>query len=90
MIIHASLHRAPLVMGGEREPVMMSALIAFIVGAGGMTPVSGASAFAFWILALFIFRHAAKVDPQLIQVWLRHIKQQNFYPARSTPFGRGY
>lgn len=90
MIIHPSLHRASLVMGGEREPVMVSALIALIVGAGGMTFVSASTAFVFWVLALFVLRHAAKADPQLIQVWLRHIKQQDFYAAQSSLFGRGY
>lgn len=90
MIIHPSLHRAPLVMGGEREPVMVSALIAFIVGAGGMTLVSAVTAFAFWLLALFVLRHTAKTDPQLLQVWLRHIKQQDFYAAQSSPFRRGH
>lgn len=90
MIIHSSLHRASLVCGGEREPVMMSALIALMVGAGGMTLISALVAGTFWLLALFVLRQAAKVDPLLIQVWLRHIKQQDFYAAQASPFGRGY
>lgn len=90
MIIHPSLHRASLVMGGEREPVMVSALLALMVGAGGMTLVSALIAAVFWLLALFVLRQAAKADPLLIQVWLRHINQQDFYAAQSSPFGRGY
>ena len=82
--IHQSLHRHTHVLGAEREPVMTAALIALLVGVGGLTAVSGISAVAFWIVAVFALRRMAKADPVMSRVWLRHIKQQDFYPAKAS------
>lgn len=81
--VHQSLHRHAHVLGAEREPVMTAALIALLVGVGGLTAVSAISAAAFWIVAVFALRHMAKADPIMSRVWLRHIKQQDFYPAKA-------
>ena len=42
--VHQSLHRHNLVLGAERELAMTSALIALLVGVGGMTAISGLAA----------------------------------------------
>ena len=82
--IHQSLHRHAHVLGAERELVMTSALIALLVGVGGLTAVSIISAAVFWLLAVFALRRMAKDDPIMSRVWLRHIKQQEFYPAKAS------
>jgi type IV secretion system protein VirB3/type IV secretion system protein VirB4 len=69
-------------MGAEREPVMTAALIALLVGVGGLTAVSLIAALVFWLAAVFALRRMAKADPIMSRVWLRHIKQQDFYPAK--------
>ena len=84
LTIHQSLHRHAHVLGAERELVMASALIALLVGVGGLTAVSIVSATGFWIAAVFALRHMAKADPIMSRVWLRHIKQQEFYPAKAS------
>jgi type IV secretion system protein VirB3/type IV secretion system protein VirB4 len=81
--IHQSLHRPAHVLGAEREPVMTAALIALLVGVGGLTFVSIATAALFWLAAVFALRRMAKADPIMSRVWLRHIKQQDFYPAKA-------
>lgn len=81
--IHQSLHRHNLVLGGEREPVMLSALVALLVGVGGMTVISGAVAAVFWFCAVFFLRHMARLDPQMTQVWRRHVRYQEYFPARA-------
>ena len=81
--IRQSLHRHNLVFGAEREIVMFSALIALLVGIGGMTLISGVSACLFWLGSIFILRLMAKSDPQMSKVWMRHLKQQDLYLARS-------
>jgi type IV secretion system protein VirB3/type IV secretion system protein VirB4 len=86
--IHQSLHRHSLTLGAERELVMFSALIAFLVGVGGMTGISAASAALFWLSAVFVLRLMAKTDPQMSKVWMRHIRQQDFYSARSSRWRR--
>ena len=82
--IHQSLHRYAHVLGAERELVMTSALIALLVGVGGLTAVSFASAGLFWLVSVFVLRRMAKADPIMSRVWLRHIKQQEYYPARAS------
>ena len=82
--IRQSLHRHNQVFGAERELVMFSGLIAFLVGSRrhdlDFRSVSGA------VLDLFTvcFTPMAKSDPVMSKVWLRHINQQDYYPARSS------
>ena len=75
--VHQSLHRHNLVLGAERELAMTSALIALLVGVGGMTAISGLAALLFWITSIFI-------DPLMSKVWMRHIKQQILYQSKSS------
>ena len=82
--IHQSLHRHAHILGAERELVLTCALIALLVGVGGLTAVSVISAFVFWIASMFALRRMAKADPIMSRVWLRHIKQQEFYPAKAS------
>ena len=60
------------------------ALIALLVGVGGLTAVSITSAMGFWMVAVFALRRMAKADPIMSRIWLRHIKQQEFYPAKAS------
>ena len=82
--VHQSLQRHNFVMGAERELVMTSALIALLVGIGGLTLLSGAAAAVFWIVAVFVLRRMAKADPIMSKVWMRHVKQNDFYSAKAS------
>lgn len=86
--IHQSLHRHAHVMGAERTLVMSSALIAFLVGVGGLTLISFVSALVFWISSIFFLRQMAKADPLMSQVWRRHIHKQTYYPAQARVWRR--
>ncbi|MDO5484086.1 MAG: conjugal transfer protein TrbD [Desulfovibrionaceae bacterium] len=87
--IHQSLHRHAHVFGAERELVMTAGLVALLVGIGGLTVLSGLSAVAFWLIAVFALRRMAKADPIMSRVWLRHIRQQDFYPAKAKRWREG-
>lgn len=82
--IHQSLHRHNLVLGAERELAMSSALIALLVGVGGLTLISGITAMVFWLAAIFVLRRMAKADPLMSKVWMRHVRQQDFYNAKAS------
>ena len=82
--VHRSLQRHNFVMGAERELVMTSALIALLVGIGGLTLLSGVVAAVFWIVAVFVLRRMAKADPIMSKVWMRHVKQNDFYSAKAS------
>ena len=81
--VHSSLQRANLVMGAERELVLGSALAALLVGIGGLSLVSAGTAIVFWFCAIWVLRRMARADPMMSKVWLRHVRQQVFYSARS-------
>ena len=83
-IIHQSLHRHNLVLGAERELTMLSAMLALMVGIGGLTVLSGVTATVFWVCAIFVLRRMARHDPRLSQVWRRHIRLQEYYPAKAS------
>ena len=71
-------------MGGEREPVMFSALIAILVAFGGFTILSFVTGLIFWLIAVIAFRQMARHDPIMSRIWFRYIKQQTYYPAQSS------
>lgn len=81
--IHQSLHRHHHVMGAEREIALSISLIAMLVGIGGMTWLSGFVAILFYVVGIVVARRMAKADPIMSRVWMRHIKQQLYYPAKS-------
>lgn len=82
--IHQSLLRPALILGAERDLLLCSGLLALLVGVGGFTLYSALAGFLFWVAASFVLRRMAKHDPVMSKVWLRHVRQQEFYPARST------
>ncbi len=84
LTIHQSLHRHSHVMGAERELVLMSGLIALLVGFGGLSLLSGFTGVCFWLTAICALRRMAKADPVMSKVWLRHIKMRHSYVARSS------
>ena len=82
--IHLSLHRHNHVMGAEREIALSILLIAMLVGVGGMTWLSALAASVFYLVGIMVARRMAKADPLMSKVWMRHIKQQLYYPAKSS------
>lgn len=84
--IRKSLHRHALVLGGDRELVLLSALAAFLTALGGFSLFSALCGLLFWLIALYWLRKWGQADPLLRQVWLRHIRQQDFYSARNPLF----
>lgn len=82
--VHRSLHRRILLLGGERDLVQLSAMAAFIVSIGSQTVIGIASAVIFWCGAVYALRRMAKTDPHMSQIFDRHVRQQDFYPARGS------
>lgn len=79
--IHRSLHRPPLVLGGDRELVMFSALGAFLVGLGGFTLFSALCGFLFWLASLHWLRKWGKIDPLMCRVYFQSLKYRKKYLA---------
>ena len=85
--IHPSLIRPLLLGGAERELVLMNGTIiaALIFGVGfhwvSLTVAALLATAGHWALT-----RAAKHDPRLSRIYVRHVRYQSYYPAR-PPIG---
>ena len=84
--IHRAGNRENLFMGGDREMVMFSGLLAGALIFSAQELRATIFGLALWFGALFALRQMAKADRKLRQVYLRHRRYRAYYPARSTPF----
>lgn len=84
--IHRAAHRHTLFMGGDREMVMFSGLLAAILVFAAQTWYAFAIGVCLWFGAVFLLRLMAKSDPCMRQVYLRQRRYQSYYPARSKPY----
>ena len=80
--VRQSLLRPLLILGGERELVFASGIVAAILVFSLGDLVLSAIGVAFWLISLVVFQRMAKHDPQLSRVYLRHVNKKIFYPAR--------
>jgi type IV secretory pathway TrbD component len=79
-------NRHNLFMGGDRELVMFSGLMAGALIFSAQELRATIVGLLLWFGALFAFRQMAKADPKMRQVYLRHRKYKAFYPPHSTHF----
>ena len=79
-------NRDNLFMGGDRELVMFSGLLAFALIFSAQELRATVIGLLLWFGALFACRLMAKSDPKLRFVYLRSRKYKRYYAARSTPF----
>jgi type IV secretion system protein VirB3 len=81
--IYRALHRPNLFLGGERELVLITAIACAGVGVSSLTVFGAVASLLVWSLCIGLFRLMAKSDPQLSRVYLRQLRHQPYYPARS-------
>jgi type IV secretion system protein VirB3 len=73
-------------MGGDRELVMFSGLLAFALIFSAQELRAAVMGLLLWFGALVVCRLMAKSDPKLRFVYFRNRRYGKYYPARSTPF----
>ena len=83
---HRVLHRPSLFLGGEREPALLTVIIAGGLAVSGMNAVSFLVGAALWFASIPLLRWMAKADPHMTKVYLRQLRYRGYYPARSRPF----
>ena len=79
-------NRHNLFMGGDRELVMFSGLLAFALVFSAQELRATVIGLLLWFGSLHLFRVMAKSDPKMRYVYLRHLRYKGYYPARSTPY----
>ncbi len=81
--IHLSLMRPILLMGGERELVLLAAIIAAVLVLSLERLIFTVIGVVFWSLSLAALQRAAKADPQFSRVYVRHARYRAYYAAQS-------
>jgi type IV secretion system protein VirB3 len=72
-----------LLLGGDRELVLVSGILAAILIFAVMTWWSILAGAVLWLAAVAVLARMGKVDPLLRHVYVRHIRYRAFYPAKS-------
>ena len=84
--IHQSANRPNQILGGDRELVLVSILIAASLAFSLATIWGIALSIGFWVAAIAVFQRMGKADPMMRQIYMRHIRYRMFYPAKSGLF----
>jgi type IV secretion system protein VirB3 len=84
--IRRSGNRDNLFMGGDRELVMLTGLLAGALVFSAQDIKAFVVGVTLWLLSLYLFRVMAKADPKMRHVYLRQRRYRPYYPARSTPY----
>ena len=77
-----SLTRPILLLGGERENVILLACISLSLCTVGRDVVSVALAVLIWIVGIITSKLTAKVDPWATKIFIRSLLYRDFYHAR--------
>lgn len=83
--IPQSLHRPSLLLGGERELVLITGLLSAVLIFITLSLPAIVMGLALWLMVIALLRRMAKADPILSKVYKRHIKYRGYYPAKSRP-----
>jgi type IV secretion system protein TrbD len=86
IVIYQSANRPNQILGGDRELVLVTLLISVSLAFSLATLWGIALAVGFWLGAVAILQRMGKADPMLRQVYVRHTRYRNFYPAKSALF----
>jgi type IV secretion system protein TrbD len=84
--IRRALHRPNLILGGEREPVLVAAILCGGVAVSALNVVAAFTGLIVWLIAIGFLRMMAKADPQMSKIYLRQLRYPAYLPARSRPF----
>jgi type IV secretion system protein VirB3 len=83
VVIHPSANRPNQILGGDRELVLIAALIAVSLAFSLATSWGILISVGFWIVTIAVLQRMGKADPMLRHIYMRHIRYSAFYPAKS-------
>ena len=86
--IHRALSRPNLLMGADRELVLVTGLASIILIFVVLTWISALFGLAVWSVIVGLLRMMAKADPLMRRVYLRHITYRPHYRPTSSPWRR--
>jgi type IV secretion system protein TrbD len=77
-----SLTKPILLLGGERENVILLACLSLSLCTAGRDFLSLILALSIWIIGIISSKLTAKIDPWATKVFLRSLLYRDFYNAR--------
>jgi type IV secretion system protein VirB3 len=83
VVIHQSANRPNLLLGGDRELVLITMMVAAGLAFSLATFWGIVLAIVYWIASMAVLQRMGKADPLLRKIYLRHIRYLPFYPAKS-------
>lgn len=86
--VHRSLVRPMLLLGGERELVLMLAMIAGIFILSLFQVWAAITGIVIWSIGMFFLQRMGERDAKLSKVFIRAFRysKKRYIPASSTPF----
>ncbi|MCR6502101.1 conjugal transfer protein TrbD [Shinella sp. CPCC 101442] len=84
--IHRALSRPNLLMGADRELVLITGLAAVILIFVVLTIYSALFGMAVWIVIIGVLRTMTKADPLMRKVYVRHISFKPYYKPTTSPW----
>lgn len=81
--IYPALTRPVLLMGAEREPLLLNGMFCAMLVFATQSLPAVVLGIGLWLAGLYALQQMAKADPYMLQVYLRHVRYQAFYPARA-------
>src|SRR5260370_37539389 len=79
---HQSVNRQHLLLGGDRELVLVFGVMAAMLIFAVMTWWSIVAGLVLWLAAVAVLARMGKVDPLLRHVYVRHIRYRPVDPAK--------
>ena len=86
--IHRALSRPNLLLGADRELVLLTGLGSVILVFVVLTVYSAVLGVATWFTLVGLLRWMAKTDPLMRRVYIRHIRYRQHYRPTSSPWRR--
>ncbi len=83
-IMRTSLSRPQLLLGGDREMVIMAGLGSALMAVSVMTFLSFLLAIVGYSVIVAVLARIGKADPMMRRVYSRHLHYRDFYPAKSA------
>lgn len=85
--IFRALNRPQLIMGCDRELLIISGVVAGILIFILQTWLTFAVGAILWLAALLVLRRMATADPLMRQVFVRHLRYRTLYRAGASGLG---
>ncbi len=88
LTLHRSLNRSALLLGCDRELLLLSGVLSATMIFAVLTKVAIVFGIVFWLVMLAFLSRLAKVDPLMRLVYLKHIRYPDFMPAQARYCGK--